>query len=183
MTTTRSTRTSWKTFFLTSSSRAICWRQCGPTRSCTSPLSQNCTFQRAPNFSASLLWDGAPFATQNNSTPRRRRFLAGCAHDLKDFSPFSMARVVDIFEAAVRRGASNGQAVLDLLDRGESVFAVLEGEQPAFATYRRERCERTTVSANGKVKEYTLPTIRAALAKPEDATGRATTWRTTSTAA
>ena len=90
-----------------------------------------------------------------------------------------MARVVDIFEAAVRRGASSGQTVLDLLDRGESVFAALEREQPAFAAYRRERCERKTVSANGKVKKPTLPTIRAALAKPEDATGRATTRRTT----
>ena len=43
-----------------------------------------------------------------------------------------MACVVDIFEAAVRRGASSGQTVLDLLDRGESVFAALEDEQPAF---------------------------------------------------
>ena len=74
------------------------------------------------------------------------RFLAGSSHTLDDWSPFSMARVLDIFEAWMVKGAADGQSILDLLASDASAFSEIEAEQPAFAEYRRLQATKQQLS-------------------------------------
>jgi hypothetical protein len=106
------------------------------------------------------------------------RFLAGCSDKLKDWSPFSMARVIDIFEGWMIKGAANGQVILDLLSSGDSPFPTIEAEQPAFAAYRKHEANAKAKSPNGQELYTWLPQLRAALANPTDASNQMTTLRT-----
>jgi hypothetical protein len=75
-------------------------------------------------------------------------------------------------------GASEPQAIVDLLDSGDSPFSSIEREQPLFAGYRKREAEATASSPNGKVQHARDSKVRAALARPfDDASNRATTRR------
>ena len=103
------------------------------------------------------------------------RYLAGKSHELRDWSPFSMARVLAIFENWAVRGAADGQVILDLLASGSSAFAAIEREQPAFAEHRAHAERRTRASPDGKATYKALAALRAELSAPTDDTNQLTT--------
>jgi len=106
------------------------------------------------------------------------RFLTGSGHLLTDWSPASMAKVADKLEEWMLEGASEPQAIVDLLDSSDSPFSSIEREQPLFAGYRKREAEATASSPNGKVQHARDSKVRAALARPfDDASNRATTRR------
>ena len=106
------------------------------------------------------------------------RYLAGSSHKLRDWSPFSMARVVDVFEGWMVRGARNGQVILDLVGSGRSAFAAIATEQPAFHDYRKHEAAATKKSPDEQTTHAWLKLVRAELATPRDASNAGTTERT-----
>jgi len=106
------------------------------------------------------------------------RYLAGCSHKLKNWSPFSMARVANKFEGWMEEGSANGQAILDLCASGDSPFAAIESEQPEFAAYREHEATKKFKSPDKTVSYESRSKLRAALAKPTDTSNQTTTSRT-----
>ena len=97
------------------------------------------------------------------------RFLAGKSHEFRDWSPFSMGRVVDCFEGWMIRGAENGKVILDLLKSDLSPFARLAAEQPLFAEYLKREAATRQASPDGKTSFERGRMLRDALAAPANA--------------
>lgn len=77
------------------------------------------------------------------------RWLAGCSGELDDWSIVSLGETLDSVETALISIAEDGHS---LLDPSLDPFAGIAQKQLKFATWRKERAERTWLAHDGKTR-------------------------------